>query len=60
MNDVQIIWERYQKLNEANLISTDPLHLELEKILKEKNVQNPQIKDWLLKTYIKWFKSPAV
>jgi len=59
MNDVQIIWERYQKLNEANLISTDPLHLELEKILKEKNVQNPQIKDWLLKTYIKWFKSPA-
>jgi len=59
MNDSRIIWERYKKLNEANLISTDPLHLELEKILKEKNVQKPQIKDWLLKTYIKWFKSPA-
>jgi len=58
MNDEQMIWENYQKLNEANLISVDPLHLELEKILKEKNVQKVQIKDWLLKTYIKWFKSP--
>jgi hypothetical protein len=59
MNDSVLIWEKYTSLHEANLISKDPLHLELEKILKEKNVQNSQIKDWFLKTYIKWFQSPA-
>jgi hypothetical protein len=59
MNDSVLIWEKYTSLHEANLISKDPLHLELENILKEKNVQNSQIKDWFLKTYIKWFQSPA-
>jgi len=54
MNDEQIIW----KLYEANLFSKNPLHLELEKILKEKNVTKQPIKDWFLKTYIKWFTSP--
>ena len=34
MNEEQLIWNLY----EANLFSKNPLHLELEKILKEKNV----------------------
>jgi hypothetical protein len=59
MNDSVLIWEKYTSLHEANLISKDPLHLELEKILKEKNVQKPEIVNWFLKTYIKWFQSPA-
>ena len=59
MNDSVLIWEKYSSLHEANLISKDPLHLELEKILKEKNVQKPEIVNWFLKTYIKWFQSPA-
>lgn len=59
MNDSVLIWETYTSLHEANLISKDPLHLELEKILKEKNVQKPEIVNWFLKTYIKWFQSPA-
>ena len=54
MNDEQLIW----KLYEANLFSKNSLHLELEKILKEKNVTKQPIKDWFLKTYIKWFTSP--
>jgi len=59
MNDEQIIWEIYVELNESNLISIDPLRLELEKILKQKGVQKPEIKNWFLKTYINWFKSPS-
>jgi len=59
MNDSILIWEKYTSLHEANLISKDPLHLELEKLLKEKNVQKPEIVNWFLKTYIKWFQSPA-
>jgi len=59
MNDSVLIWEKYSSLHEANLISKDPLHLELEKLLKEKNVQKPEIVNWFLKTYIKWFQSPA-
>jgi hypothetical protein len=59
MNDSVLIWEKYTSLHEANLISKDPLHLELEKILKEKGVQKQEISNWFLKTYIKWFQSPA-
>jgi len=57
MSDSRIIWERYQKLNEANLISKDPLHLELENILKQKNVNKQEIANWFLNIYIKWFQS---
>jgi hypothetical protein len=58
MYDHEFIWKKYLKINEANLISVDPLQAELVSILNSKNVQNQQIKDWFLKTYIKWFKSP--
>ena len=57
MNDSVLIWEKYTSLHEANLISKDPLHLELEKILKEKNVQKPEIVNWFLKTYEKNLKA---
>lgn len=54
----KLVWERYMELNEVNLISVDPLQSELQSILDSKNVQKQEIKDWFLKTYIKWFKSP--